>query len=88
MSYNYQTEKPKILTPEGQKTLVKVISFIDSLTLMNESFTWKDVSRVIMGGSWTVSAYIDYLIELGYIKEHYFTRGNDVATQNRVYTKV
>ena len=69
MSYNYQTEKPKIFTEQGQKNFLKVRDHVHKMLKESGAFTMEKALVGISGDSWTQLAYVDRLVELGEIRE-------------------
>ena len=69
--YNYETEKPKILTDEGQKRFLKTRDYVNALLDRSGAVMMGDA----MGGpdspcsSWEAMAYVDRMVELGEIEE-------------------
>jgi len=80
--YNYDTEKDKIFTDEGQREFIKVRD--RARNLLDESGAFKLFSALkdITGDTWQMMAYVDRLVEIGEIKE---ITGNEVAGQDRVF---
>jgi hypothetical protein len=69
MSYDYQTERPKLFTEEGQIMFLKVRDNAKRLLLEAGAFRSMEVLRVVTGDSWTQMACIDRLVELKEIVE-------------------
>ena len=82
MSYNYNNEKSKIFTEEGQREFLKVRDRTQKLLAEAGAFTMSSAIEDLYGDSWLMMAYIDRLIELGEIRE--ITPAN-VAGQHRVF---
>jgi hypothetical protein len=83
--YNYQTEKPKIFTEDGQVMFLKIRDKIQQLLKQSGAVMVQNVLRGITGDSWMMMACVDRLVELGEIKE--ITKEN-VAEQHRVFVAV
>ena len=83
MSYNYETEKPKILTDDGQQKFIKVRD--RALKILDESGA-ADMSHLMSegGDSWTQIAFVDRMVELGDIKEIDYGK---CAGQDRIFIK-
>jgi len=81
--YNYETEKPKLLTDEGQKMVITVLKNIQELLKKSGAFmTFAPLKNVKYGDTWTALAIIDRLVELGEIRE---VTDKGVAGQDRVF---
>jgi len=78
--YNYATEKPKLLTDDGQRTFLLVRDKV--------KFLLKEAGAVRMdkvmppGDSWLGMAYLDRMVELNEIRE--VTNG-ETPGQHRVF---
>ncbi len=84
MSYDYETEKHKIFTDEGQRKFLKVRDKANELLEKAGAFMMFKPLKDMTDDSWQLIAYIDRLVELGEIKE--ITRP-DTAGQHRVFVK-
>ena len=82
MMYNYQNEKHKIFTDEGQREFMKAYKL--AIKLLNEAgaFMMFSALKGITGDTWTMMAYVDRMVELGEIKE---VTNYQVAGQHRVF---
>lgn len=81
--YDYKTEKPKLLTDEGQRTLIKVRDHVLGTLKISGAITMSAAMSAVCGGdSWTMMAYVDRLAELGDIRE---IKHGDVAGQWRIF---
>ena len=80
--YNYQTEKSKIFTEDGQETFLKVRDKVQQLLKQSGAVMMKNAISGVTGDSWMHLACVDRLVELKEIKE--ITQGN-VAGQHRVF---
>lgn len=82
--YDYQTEKPKLLTDEGQRVLIRVRDHVKECLSVSGAIDMTHAMKGVGGGdSWTMMAYIDRLVEIGDIRE--ITQGHDVPAQYRVF---
>lgn len=86
--YNYETEKSKLLTDEGQQDFVKIRD--SALKLLEQSGAFKMFApfkgiETHLCDSWSMMAIIDRMVELGDIRE--ITNGN-VAGQDRVFVAI
>ena len=82
MPYNYEVEKHKIFTEQGQREFLKVRDCAHKLLAEAGAFMMFSALKGISGDSWQMMAYVDRLIELGEIRE--ITPAN-VAGQHRVF---
>ncbi len=82
--YSYETEKPNILTDEGQRKFLIVRDHVARLLESGGAFMMNN-AMVGSGSSWTMMAYIDRMVELEEIRE---ITGSNVCGQNRVFVKV
>lgn len=80
--YEYNVEKHKIFTDEGQRDFLKVRDRAHQLLKEAGAFKLMNPLKEVSGNSWTLMAYVDRLVELGEIKE---ITGPDVAGQDRVF---
>jgi hypothetical protein len=79
--YNYETEKPKLFTDEGQRMFLRVRDHAHKLHQAAGCFTVENaMSKAGGGDSWTMLACVDRLVELGEFK--YISKTG--ATQNWV----
>ena len=82
MSYNYEIEKQKIFTEQGQREFLKVRDRAKKLLAEAGAFMMFSALKDISGDSWQMIAYVDRLIELGKIRE---IMPANVAGQHRVF---
>lgn len=82
MSYDYATEKPKLLTDEGQRNFLKVRDHVHKLLRDAGAFRMDHAMPAISGDTWHALACVDRLVELGEIQE--ITNG-EVAGQHRIF---
>lgn len=84
MTYNYQNLKSEIITDEGQKILMQTWEKIRKILEISETITMgKAMAIVGCCDSWTQMAYIDRLVELGYLDE--IKISHHVAGQHRTF---
>jgi len=81
--YEYQEQKPKILTDNGQKEFLRVRERANRLLDDAGAFMMFSALKDIAGDSWLMMAYVDRMVELGEIRE--ITSG--VAGQDRVFVR-
>jgi len=65
MAYNYEKEKKQLDT----KMLASITSTAQSLLDTAGAFTFPYVTREIKGKIWSMIACVDYLVEIGFIRE-------------------
>jgi hypothetical protein len=81
--YNYQTQKPHILTDEGQRMFLKIRDHVSALLSKSGAVTMgKAIDGTGGGDSWDMLACVDRLVELGEIRE--IPQG-DVPGQCRIF---
>ena len=83
--YNYQNEKSKIFTEDGQVVFLKIRDKTQQLLKQSGVVMMNNIINGISGDSWLHLACVDRLVELGEIKE--ITNGG-VAGQHRVFISV
>lgn len=83
--YNYQTEKQKIFTEEGQEMFLKIRDKVQHLLEQSGAVMMQNAISGVTGDSWQMLACVDRLVELKEIRE---ITGNNVAGQHRVFVKV
>jgi len=69
MSYNYQEQRARIFTDEGQRAFLKVRDEAARLLEEAGAFMMFNPLRAITDDSWLQMAYVDRLVELGEIRE-------------------
>ena len=82
--YNYQTEKSRIFTEDGQETFLKIRDKVQQLLKQSGAVMMQNVISGVTGDSWLHLACVDRLVELKEIVE---VTGSDVAGQYRIFTK-
>jgi len=83
--YNYQTEKSKIFTEDGQETFLKIRDKVQHLLKQSGAVMMQNAINGVTGDSWLHMACVDRLVELKEIRE--ITQEN-VAGQHRVFVAV
>lgn len=83
MPYNYKDIKPKLFTEEGVKNILKVRDHVRNCLKMSGAVSMERAMSATSGDSWTMMAYVDYLVELGEITE--VKQSGDVAGQWRIF---
>lgn len=70
VSYNYQTERPRLFTEEGQILFLDVRDRVAELLKASGAFRFSHVNPKSGGyDSWALIACIDRLVELGEIEQ-------------------
>ena len=80
--YNYQTEKQRIFTEDGQEMFLKIRDKVQQLLKQSGAVMMQNAISGVTGDSWMMLACVDRLVELKEIKE--ITSGN-IAGQHRVF---
>ena len=81
--YDYQTEKKKLWTEEGQVVFLKIRDNVKRLLNTAGAFTMDKAIQGSLGDSWLQLACVDRLVELNEIME--VTKKGTVAGQDRVF---
>jgi len=82
VSYNYQTERPKLFTEEGQVLFLKIRDNVKSLLKEAGAFTGMKAWKGCAGSTWEMQACLDRLIELEELRRC----KEDCYQQDWVYT--
>lgn len=80
--YNYQTERPYVLSEEGRNMFESIKHNVRLLFEYKTTFTMGEAIQGQTGDSWHMLACVDRLVELGYIEE---VNVGKVAGQHRVF---
>jgi len=83
--YNYQTQKSKIFTEDGQETFLKIRDKVQQLLEQSGAVMMENAISGVTGDGWLHLACVDRLVEIKEIRE--ITKGN-VAGQHRVFVAV
>mgnify|MGYP006059121727 FL=1 len=83
--YNYQNEKSKIFTEDGQETFLEIRDKVQQLLKQSGAVMMQNIINGITGNTWLHLACVDRLVELRTIRE--ITKDN-VAGQYRVFVAV
>lgn len=88
MSYSYSNERPYVLTDEGQRDVIDIIRWADSLTPQTGVVTTGALMARAKraGDSWSKMACVDRLVELGIFRE--VKQAHECAWQDRIFVKV
>ena len=81
--YNYEEQKQKIFTENGQEMFLKIRDKVQLLLKQSGAFMLEKAISGVTGDSWVMLACIDRLVELKEIKE--ITDKQNVAGQHRVF---
>ncbi len=83
--YNYETEKPRLFTDEGQRMFLKIRDHANELLAKAGAARCQELMDGSGGGdSWQMLACVDRLVELGELRE---IKYGDCAGQYRIFTK-
>lgn len=80
--YNYQTERSKIFTEDGQILFINIRDKVKRLLKESGAFKMGNAIAGNSGDSWEMLACVDRLVELGEIREVHQSK---VAGQDRVF---
>lgn len=70
MAYSYETERPRLMTDEGQRGVIKLRDKVLALLKTAGAVRAGEImSYSELGDSWQMLAAIDRLVELGDIRE-------------------
>lgn len=67
--YNYNEQKYRLLTDEGQRTFLKIRDNISKLLDKSGAVRLQEAIEVSLGDNWLHIACIDRMVELGEIRE-------------------
>lgn len=67
--YNYETEKPRLFTDEGQRKFLQIRDRVHELLKFAGAFTMGNAIMETTGSNWEAVACVDRLKELGEIVE-------------------
>jgi hypothetical protein len=81
--YNYQSEKSKLFTEDGQVLFMSIRDRTKALVATAGAFTMEKAISGNSGDSWTMLACVDRMVELGELRE--ITAPNSCSGQNRVF---
>lgn len=84
MTYDYQAEKARIFTEDGQKMFLSIRDRVKKLIADAGSVRMDKAISGETGCSWQMLACVDRLVELGEIIE--ITQAGKVAGQHRIFT--
>lgn len=84
--YDYQTEKPELLTEHGQDMLLTFHATVLDVFRNRETVSMGELLKAAKtsGSTWTQVAYVDYLKEKRVIRE---ISGDNVIGQHRIFIK-
>lgn len=81
--YDYEQEKKRLFTDEGQRELIRVRDHVMSVLKISGAITMLSAMRGSSGDSWKMMAYVDRLVELGDISEVF--KSHDTPGQYRIF---
>lgn len=67
--YNYETEKAKLFTDDGQRQFLKIRDNVQKLLQQSGAVRMQEVLVGATGPTWTLLACVDRMIELGELRE-------------------
>lgn len=83
--YNYQVERPRIFTEEGQRAFIEFRDNVLRIIKESGAIRQEEVNRFArMGDSWGNLALIDRMVELGDLREINYGK---CAGQHRIFVK-
>jgi len=84
MNYNYEAQKPDLLTDVGQRMFLKFRDNVNEILKIAGAVRMAEAMncRGVSGDSWFLLACMDRMVELGEVRE--LTSG-DCAGQHRVF---
>jgi len=83
--YDYQIEKPKLFTEDGQEMFLKIRDKVQALLETAGAFKSENAIHAVCGDTWTMLACLDRLVELGEIRE---ITDSSVWGQHKVFVRV
>jgi hypothetical protein len=83
--YEYEKEKPKLFTDEGQRDFLKVRDNVQKLLALAGAVRFDKAVSVISGDGWFMLACVDRLVELGELRA---ITDDGVRGQDAVFVKV
>jgi len=85
MAYDYEKERERLFTDEGQRQLLEIRDNVKRLLSCSGAFKLGNGIGQSSGDSWQQMACIDRLVELGEIVELARADGLTPVAQNRVF---
>lgn len=82
--YDYEIEKQKLFTDDGQREFLKMRDCVSKLLEESGAIMLGKVASRVNGDSWFQMACVDRLVELGEIVE---IKQQDCWAQHRVFTR-
>ena len=86
MSYHYLVEKPRLFTEGGFKMLTAIRDNARKLIDVAGCVRMDKAMGRVSGDSWQMLACMDYLVEVGELRE--ITPTDSVAGQSRIFVRV
>lgn len=83
MSYDYQTERPKIFSEKGVEMLLKLRDRAFALIEYSGAARAGNIMEDITGDSWMALAILDYLVE----RDELSRFGQGARAQDEVFTR-
>lgn len=85
IGYQYEVEKPKLFTDDGQRMLLKIRDTAFTLIELAGVVRFQEMTGGVSGDSWTMLACADRLVELGDLVE---IPQENIAGQHRVFRRL
>jgi hypothetical protein len=88
MNYNYNEQKPYVLSDDGSADVIRIKNFIDEAIADYGAVRMQEIMdrcKFATCDTWEMMACVDRLVELKQISE--VTRNISVAGQHRIFTK-
>ena len=82
--YDYEVEKSRVFTEEGQVTFLAIRDNVKKLLKQSGAVRMSEAVKGIGGDSWTLLACVERLVELGELEE--ITPEGEI-TQHRVFVE-
>jgi hypothetical protein len=83
MSYSYQIERPFVFTERGVKAVMESRTIIERCLAISGAVTMGVAMDNSAGNSWSMMAVVDYLLEIGFIRE--VEQLHEPAGQHRIF---
>lgn len=83
MPYDYQAERPKLFTEDGQVLLLKIRDHAQKILKASGAVSMEAIMSAATGNSWIRMACVDRMVELGELRE--VRQTETVAAQHRIF---
>ena len=85
MAYNYQKQRPHIFTEQGVRDLITVRGTVSNCIAIAGCVRMDKAISRLTGGAWNMLAIVDYLVEVGELREVFV--GQNVTGQHRIFMR-